>query len=303
MDRDRDVARDIRRDRDSPSRTADESRSTTDSSREDSSSRRTQEFEISFTVPALYSSSAVSPSTEEPISDRPDFHVAPEVMLRWSRQFSQVKLAAGVGASIDRYAREHEADIDTFLANAKVSWTDGRSDAMVPYLSYVGTIDYLPVFATRDATRHDFASGVTFATGWRKDGRAILARDATDPGDRSLSLDLRGGRRIADPIDLQHTFVTATLDYSHVFSREWSASVSPRVRVRWYDPDIDEHQRRDIRVGATLKAVWTPEWLTRLVRRGEIDFIFNIQRNYSTEPDSNYTLWDIGPTLALNWKF
>jgi hypothetical protein len=224
-------------------------------------------------------------------------------MLKWSRQFSQFKLAAAIGASIDRYFREHEADIDTLLANAKVSWTDGRSDALVPYVSYAGTMDFLPTFKTRDATRHDFATGVTLATGWRKDGRSILARDAVDPGDRSLSLDLRGGRRIADPIELQHTFASATLDYSYVVSRQLSASVTPRARVRWYDPDVDEHQRRDIRVGASLKAVWTPDWLTRLVRRGEIDFIFNVQRNYSTDPDNNYTLWDIGPTLALNWKF
>ena len=115
-------------------------------------------------------------------------------------------------------------------------------------------MDFEPFFKTREATRHNFASGVTLATGWRKDGRSILARDATDPGDRSLSLDLRGGRRIADPIDLQHTFLMATLDYSHVFSRQWSASVSPRARVRWYDPDVDEQQRRDIRIGASFKA-------------------------------------------------
>ena len=75
----------------------------------------------------------MSATTDSPLSDKPDFHAAPEVMLKWSRQFSQFKLAAGIRASIDRYANEREGDVDTLLVDAKVSWTDGRSDALVPY--------------------------------------------------------------------------------------------------------------------------------------------------------------------------
>lgn len=131
---------------------------------------------------------------------------------------------------------------------------------------------------------------------------AVAFRDATEPGDVYVSLDVRGGRRIADPRELGNTFVSATLTLGYFASKELELSISPKLKARWY-PDYFGDFRRDLRPGVLAKAVWTPEWLTRIVPRSEIVLSANFYRNYSNLPDKNYTFWEIGPTLGARWRF
>jgi serine/threonine protein kinase len=102
------------------------------------------------------------------------------------------KLSALVDAGIDRYLRQSTANEDTVYASVKASFTDGRSDLLVPYVSYTPSVDFSPTFHREDDTLHDFAAGLTSGIGVRA-GRRIRYADAIDPGDVSLGLDLRAG--------------------------------------------------------------------------------------------------------------
>jgi hypothetical protein len=288
MDRDRPVATDLRREQDP-------------AEEKQVSSRRQPSLTIAVNVPLQYDSRPHREDSDMEPASKGDMHVAPDVAVRWSQQFPSFRLSASVGASVDRYFREKAASGDTLSGSVRLSWTDGKSDAFVPYFAYSTRIDYLPTFGIQDVVIHDFVTGVSLATGKSADGRSILARDASNPGDSSYRLTIRGGRRIADPTDRQNTFFALTADYTYLLSRDWSVSLSPGLRVRWYDHVLEDY-RRDIRIGTALTATWSPDWLTKALPDAEIDFTFSVQRNYSTFPEENYTVWDLGPTLGLKWK-
>ena len=65
--------------------------------------------------------------------------------------------------------------------------------------------------------------------------------------------------------------------------------------MRWYDDDVDGQKRRDIRPSVTVKAIWTPEWLTKQIPKAEINFALFFQRNISTIAEEEFTQWELGP--------
>jgi hypothetical protein len=87
-----------------------------------------------------------------------------------------------------------------------------------------------------------------------------------------------------------------------VYDEAWTFVMTPKFRVRWYDSFFGEF-RRDYRPGVVLQATWTPAWLTRRIKRAEVDFTVTFFRNMSNLPDESFTEWDVGPTVALSWKF
>jgi hypothetical protein len=72
--------------------------------------------------------------------------------------------------------------------------------------------------------------------------------------------------------------------------------------MRWYD-SFEGSFRRDYRPSAILQAIWTPDWLTRWVRRAEIDFTVTFLRNISNLPEERFSEWDVGPSVTFAWKF
>jgi hypothetical protein len=52
-----------------------------------------------------------------------------------------------------------------------------------------------------------------------------------------------------------------------------------------------------------VSLVWSPAWLTAMVKRAEISFDFETYRNFSNLSDKNITVWEAGPTLSLRTKF
>ncbi len=136
----------------------------------------------------------------------------------------------------------------------------------------------------------------------RPGGPAIRYKAAVEPGDVSLRIGLRAGSRSAEFTDQQHKSVALTLDLSYVLTDEWTFDLTPAARMRWYD-DYFGQNRRDIRAGLTLKAVWTPDWLTEQQPDAKIEFQIKLQRNVSTVPDQSYSLWDIGPALVYSQRF
>jgi hypothetical protein len=262
-----------------------------------------RDFLIELAAPIVYSTNPALASSDLVQGHAVgDWHFNPDLALRWSHQFSAVRVSTVVDASVDRFFKQTEDDEDTVFGSVKVAWTDGRSDRFVPYLQYVATADLRPDFGEPDDVLHDFVLGVSDAIGIDAEGRLIPRSDATKPGRWRLGLDLKAGRRLADPKDFESTIVQATLDLSYVLDEQWILAVLPRVRVRWYDDFFGEF-RRDEKLGAALKARWMPDWLLAWNRGAEIDFRVGFERNYSTLDLARFSDWDIGPTLFLSWRF
>jgi hypothetical protein len=147
---------------------------------------------ISLTLPVLATSNAAGPVGDAiGSSGQADVHVAPELLMRWTRQFQDVRLTATLDANSDQFLRTRSENGEQIFGSLKLAWTDGRSDRFVPYLAYTGTLDFSTVFARRDDTLHDFTAGFTSGFGLSAAGSVIPFRDADRPGDWSLSLDSR----------------------------------------------------------------------------------------------------------------
>jgi hypothetical protein len=261
-----------------------------------------KDFEFIFTLPLLYSSSVVRDDDDVVAGRKGDRHADPDLLLKWSRQFTHVKLSAEIGVTLERYATVREADSDAIAAAVKMELTDGRSDLFVPYLGYEQTLEYLPTFAKRDETLHDFEVGFTSGIGIGRDGALISYGDADEPGRTSVKLDARVERRFAEPRALDRLAVKVGIDFTRTVTKDYSLSITPQFRARWYD-DYFGKFRRDLRPGIELKATWTPDWLTRPLPGAELEFLLTFERNYSNLVDKRYTLWELGPALVLRSKF
>lgn len=259
-------------------------------------------FEISLAAPLLYTTNAIEEDTNAGPTQKSDWHFNPDLLLRWANQYSAVKLSATFDVSVDRFFTETEVDEDTLYGAVKAAFTDGRSDLLIPYVSYAATVDFRPDFRRRDDTLHDLAVGVSSGIGFGPGWHLIRYRDALDPGDTSVTFDIRAGHRFSDPRDFENTFITLTLDASYIFNRQFTVGVAPRFRVRWYD-DFFGESRRDYRPSVVLKAVWTPDWLTERLPLAEIDITATFIRNISTDPFESFSLWDVGPAVALAARF
>ncbi len=224
-------------------------------------------------------------------------HFNPDLLLKWSHQFAALKLSASVDVSIDRFFTETDQD-----GGLTASFTDGRSDLFVPYLSYNVTAELRPDFGKTDDVLHSFSAGFVSGMAYRPGGGRIALRDPVRPGDRAIALDVSAGRRLADPRDFENTFAIATLDLSYVVALDWTFGFTPKLRVRWYD-NFEGEFRRDYRLSCILRAAWTPAWLTRIVPAAGIDFTLSFLKNFSTLPRERFSPWEGGPAAALTWRF
>jgi hypothetical protein len=267
--------------------------------------RPLRDFEIALTAPILFTTNALRESAVEaglPPSQKRDWHFTPDLLGRWSHQFSWFKASISLDASVDRFFTQTAQDEDSVFGNVKLALTDGRSDVFVPYIAYAATADFRPNFRTRDDTLHDFAAGLSSAIAYTADWKPIRARDAIDPGNVSIAADLSAGRRLADPSLFENTFVVAAMDLLYVATNDVALGLTPKVRVRWYD-NFGGRFRRDYQLSADLRAVWTPDWLTQLVRRGEFDFTVTFRRRLSNLSGESFTEWEFGPAAVFAWRF
>jgi hypothetical protein len=118
----------------------------------------------------------------------------------------------------------------------------------------------------------------------------------------SIKFDFRVGRRISDYNDYQNTFIASKVSLSYYVNDVWRIETAAKFRARWYESYYDE-KRVDYRPGAAVSLVWSPAWLTAMVKRAEISFDFETYRNFSNLSDKNITVWEAGPTLSLRTKF
>lgn len=260
-----------------------------------------KDYEISLGAPFLYTTNAAR-SREDFNVRRGDWHFNPDLLVRWSHQYSFLKLSAYVDLSVDRFMTQTRSDEDTVYGYAKAALTDGTSDLFVPYISYNAIIDFRPDFESWDDSLHDLAIGISSGLGVASSGRIIRYKDAFDPGDSAIGVDFKVGRRLSDPRDFENTFVVLAFDFWHVFDDQWTIGLTPKLRVKWYDNFFGDF-RRDVRPSAVLKVVWTPDWLVHLIRRAEIDFTASFLRSFSNISDGRVSEWEFGPTVTLAWRF
>jgi hypothetical protein len=149
-----------------------------------------------------------------------------------------------------------------------------------------------------------FYSGVA----WRNQSRLpyrddlIPYSDASKGGDVSMYLDVRLGRRMSDTTSYQNTFAQAKLTGAYFISDNSRVEATAGIRGRWYE-DYHSEKRTDYRPSVGVALYWSPDWLTKLVKRSEISLNFDFYRNFSNISEKNYTLWEVGPTLSLRTKF
>jgi len=115
-----------------------------------------KDFSIGIDVPLRRSSSVTSASVDSIVEDRPDSHVTPDVYVKWSHQYDWFKASAEVGASIDRYAKTPDANLDGLHSSFKIAKTDGKFEYFVPYATLSNEMFFLPTFKTPDITYNDF---------------------------------------------------------------------------------------------------------------------------------------------------
>ena len=267
-----------------------------------------KDFTIGVDLPARYSSSVTSASIDSIIEDRPDRHVTPEVYLKWSHQYDWLKASFEVGASMDRYLKSSDANLDSVHSSFKIAKTDGKNEYFVPYASFSTDMFFLPTFKQPDITYHDAAVGFYSGVAWRDKERIpyvdslIPYSDASKPGDVSIIFDGRLGRRMSETTSYQNTFILGRVTAAYVISDTWRMEATASFRTRWYE-DYHGEKRRDLRPSTSIGLVWSPEWLTKIVKRSELAVNFEYYRNYSNIPEKSYSLWEVGPTLSLRTKF
>ena len=209
--------------------------------------RAPQEFTATLAMPLAFSSNVIGPAKDSVVANRGDWHLGPEVSLKWSQQHAAVKITSVLSASMDRYASVAMGDVDAVSASFKAAWTDGRSDLFVPYVMYKQSMYFEPLLRRREIGYFDGIAGVTSSIGLRG-GRPIPFADSSEAGDASISLDLRLGRRLSDEAAYGNVFVLARIDLTYNVSQSWEIEASPRFQIRWYD-DYFGQARRDIRPG------------------------------------------------------
>jgi hypothetical protein len=261
-------------------------------------------WDIEINLPLYWSSNAVQLFGDQSSvagSPKSDWHVTPDALLRYTYQFDWVKVSAKLDVGEDRYFQQITVNQDAIFATLKAEFTDGRSDLFVPYVAYTPEVDFLPFFAHWQDTLQDFYGGFTSGFGI-KSGKPVEFRDAVDPGDLSVLVDVRAGQRLASPKGFENTFFRVSADFIYVATPELSLWLTAAYRFRHY-PDFFGDRRHDNRLSAIAKAVWTPDWLTRHVKNAEIDFEVAWYKNYSNLSFEQYTVWEVGPAVLLAWHF
>ena len=275
-----------------------------------SSSKSTydKDFTLNLDIPLHYASGVASASVESVVDRRPDVYISPELSLKWSHQYPWLYAAAELGVGTDRYQKTKDANLDRMYSTFKLAKTDGKNETFVPYANLTNETYFEPNFRRPDITYQDVAVGFYSGIGWRDrelipySDSLINYSDAGDPGDMSIKFDFRVGRRISDYNDYQNTFIASKLSLSYYVNDVWRIETAAKFRARWYESYYDE-KRVDYRPGAAVSLVWSPAWLTAMVKRAEISFDFETYRNFSNISDKNITVWEAGPTLSLRTKF
>jgi len=269
---------------------------------------QSKDFTFEFNLPLRWSSSVVSGSKDSVLDAHSDVHATPELYLKWSHQYDWFKATADIGASLDRYARSPDANLDAVYNSFKIAKTDGEHELFVPYALFSNSIYFDPTFKNTGIAYHDFAAGFYSGIAWRdkelipyKDSM-IHFSDAEKADDFSILFDARVGRRLSDQTDYQNTFVQAKIELTYYITESLRFSLTPNIRVRWYDDYFGE-ARRDWRSGARVSFNWSPDWLKKLSKRSELGFDIDYVRNHSNLPEKSYSLWEVGPTLSLRTKF
>lgn len=269
--------------------------------RERNASDSDRDFSIKLTLPLLFTTSVLAANSDGTVIEKQDKHFFPDLQAKWSHQFDQFRMTAYGAISSDRYFEVSSADVNVIEGGLLAELTNGKSDLFIPYFSYTARTFLDGDFRSLHDQRHDFAVGVFSGIGWR-DGETIRYSDAVKAGDQSLGLDVQTGRRVANVVDREHTFVTVAVDYTYTFTQDFWVVLGPKIRVRWYDDFFDQF-RRDVRFSVTAKAVWKPEWLTQMLPHSELAFTVEYFNNSSTDDFNDYSLWELGPSLRLTTKF
>jgi hypothetical protein len=167
---------------------------------------------------------------------------------------------------------------------------------------------FLPTFKQADITYNDIMAGFYSGIAWRDKtlipyvDALIPYSEASEPGDVSVYFDVRFGRRMSDSTNYQNTFASGKVTAAYFISDDWRMEANASIRGRWYE-DYNGEKRTDIRPSASLALTWTPDWLKKIVKRGELSLNLEYYRNYSNIIDKNYAIWELGPTLSLRTKF
>jgi hypothetical protein len=209
---------------------------------------------------------------------------------------------------MDRYFKSSDANLDGLHTSFKLAKTDGKWEYFVPYALINNEMFFLPTFKKPDITYHDVSVGFYSGIAWRDKNLIpyvdafIPYSDASEPGDVSIYFDARLGRRMSDSSNYQNTFVSGKITAAYVISNSWRMEATSSIRARWYE-DYNGERRTDFRPSASVGLTWTPDWLKKIAKRGELSFNVEFYRNYSNIVEKNYSLWEVGPTLSLRTKF
>jgi len=260
-----------------------------------------KDFTARLTIPLLFTTTAVSNITGTTVGNTGDWHTLPEATLSWSHVYDTRKLSAEASLGTDRYKEFTDVNSDFASFSASAAFGEHSGAILKPYVRYTGTFLYLPTFRSLETQFHDLAAGFTAGIGFRN-GLGLDYDRSGDPGDLSIKLDVRGGKRFSDISDYELRFAYGRAVFAYTLSKEWRLEGVPKFNARWYD-NYFGLKRTDYRPGADLSAIWTPEWLKRLGRYSELSLNMNIARNYSNVPEAAYRLWEAGPTLELRYKF
>ena len=126
-----------------------------------------KDFTIGIDLALRRSSSVASASVDSIVEERPDNHVTPDVYLKWSHQYDWFKASAEIGASLDRYEKTSDANLDGVHSSLKIAKTDGKWEYFVPYASFSTEMFFLPTFRNPDITYNDAVVGFYSGVAWR----------------------------------------------------------------------------------------------------------------------------------------
>jgi hypothetical protein len=253
-----------------------------------------KEFDVSVTVPFTYNTNP----GQNPGSGEASWHWSPDVAAGWRRQFEWARLSTRANVSFDRYTSQHDLDADEAWLLFKAELTDGNDYRWTPYVSYRPDWSFTATFDERVQTTHDFAAGISNMFYLSDAGAWIARRAARMPGATFFGFDISAGYRYSDPEYFSATFLKAKLPFRVVVNERVIAGVQPTLTARWY-PDYKGTFRRDFRPGGNVGITWSPEGFDSW----ELSAGAQYTRTFSTRAKSEFSQWDIGPTVSFRVKF
>jgi hypothetical protein len=253
-------------------------------------------FTLIALLPAFYNSNADASEVDGTYSGEYN----PDVRLTWKQAFRhELTVSALVDVNSDRYPSAHESDSDTAFGRFRVQHISGSDDQeLQPFIQYSPSLGLAPFFSGPTSASHDFRLGIDQSINFQDafHTRAIRKADSSDEALWAITYTVDLWRRHTNHgTDSTRLEVDPALSWFPL-GQPWNMSLEVDLVPIWYDHVGGSH-RHDFATTALMTFEYQPTWLPLHTK---LDFQIEFARVDSSQAQSSFQQWVVGPTLRAS---